>query len=55
MNRSVVKKLDWIDGRGVVVVLRAIQEREDRKSQIEIWWVSVVSVLQKFNKQEPVS
>lgn len=54
MNRSVVKKLDWIDGRGVVLVLRAIQEKESRRSQTKAWLKSVL-LFQKFNKQEPVS
>lgn len=64
-NRVSVHVLAKITGRGVVQVLREIEEKEARKKALKAqlvlppkWklaWSSVwLSVLQKFNKQESV-
>ena len=55
MNRIAVKPLVWITGRGVILALRSIREKECRKSQIRVWCTLLLVQLQKFNKQEPVS
>lgn len=44
MNRSTVKKLVWITGRGVVLVMRAVQEKQDSKRNLEYWYKFVVQV-----------
>ena len=56
MNRSIVKKLVWITGRGVVLVVRSIQEKQDSKRNLEYWYRFVVARVSssQIQKQESV-
>ena len=56
MNRSTVKKLIWITGRGVVLVMRAIQEKQDSKRNLEYWYKFVVARVSssQIQKQESI-
>jgi hypothetical protein len=38
VNRTAIKHLVWITGRGVVLAMRAIQEKQDDKWNLEYWY-----------------